>query len=452
MRRRADSSARLAIPGLCLVVGWATACSFDANRLRPLPPPAADGPAATPDALLGGDDGAAGQADAGTIFSADAIAVSLDLATPSQDGVSPDLAIAEDVAAASDVAFLAEVSPLPDAKTDAPVLTDAPATGGVSSDGGNSATGGSAQTGGTTAAGGTSGSGGTTASGGILATGGTSGSGGTTARGGTIATGGTRRGGGPPTTGGSIAAGGTSATGGTVATGGATGSGGAIGPVTTTCPGAVPAGITSSWCSCTQYGEWANGAYSYYNNIWGSGAGPECIWATTTTMWGVAANHPTGTNIKSFPNISASPQEAISTIKSYVSSFDVTVPSSGSWETVYVIWVKGNAGARIEISLSMNQNLLPGAVADRTNVLVGGHNWNVHFVSASLVSLVRTSSTSSGSVDILAILSWLIANNNTGKGVFDASWSLDQVQFGFQITSDGSPQAFVTNSFSVTSN
>jgi hypothetical protein len=100
----------------------------------------------------------------------------------------------------------------------------------------------------------------------------------------------------------------------------------------------------------------------------------------------------------------------------------------------------------------MNQNLLPGAVADRTNVLVGGHNWNVHFVSASLVSLVRTSSTSSGSVDILAILSWLIANNNTGKGVFDASWSLDQVQFGFQITSDGSPQAFVTNSFSVTSN
>jgi hypothetical protein len=439
--------AYLAIPGLCLVA--VAACSFDADRLRRLPPSAADGPVASPDAFLDGGDGTAGQADAGAIPSADSIAASLDLATPSQDGVSHDVAIAWDSSAASEVAFPAEVSPLLDAEADTPALTDAPATGGAITDGGNSATGGSSQTSDAAAAGGTTGSGGAAASGGTIATGGTSGSGGTTATGGTIATGGTMRWGGTTATGGSIATGGGS--GGTTATGGATGSGGAIGPVTTTCPGAVPAGITSSWCSCAQYGQWAKGASSYYNNIWGSSAGPQCIWATTTTTWGVAANHPTGTTIRSFPNISVSPQKAIGTLNSYVSNFDVTVPSSGSWETVYVIWVKGNTGARVEISLSMNQNLLPGEVADRTNVLVGGHTWNVHFVSASLVALVRTSSTSSGSVDILSILSWLIANNSTGKGVFTTSWTLDQLQFGFQITSDGSPQAFVTNSFSVTS-
>ena len=449
MRWHAGLWAYLAIPGLCLFA--VAACSFDANRLRRLPPSAADGPVASPDASLGGADGPAGQADARAIPSADAIAASPDLATPSQDGVSHDLAIAWDLAAASEVAFPAEVSPLLDAETDAPAFTDAPATGGVISDGGNSATGGSSQTSDAAAAGGTSGSGGATASGGTIATGGTSGSGGTTATGGTITTGGTRRLGGTTVTGGSIASGGTSGSGGTTATGGVTGSGGAIGPVITTCPGAVPAGIISSWCSCAQYGEWAKGASSYYNNIWGSGAGPQCIWATTTTTWGVAANHPTGTTIKSFPNISLSPQKVIGTLNNFVSNFDVTVPSSGSWETVYVLWVKGNTGARVEISLSMNQNLLPGTVADRTNVLVGGHTWDVHFVSASLVALVRTSSTSTGSVDILSILSWLIANNSTGKGIFTTSWTLDQLQFGFQITSDGSPQAFVTNSFSVTS-
>jgi hypothetical protein len=56
------------------------------------------------------------------------------------------------------------------------------------------------------------------------------------------------------------------------------------------------------------------------------------------------------------------------------------------------------------------------------------------------------------SVDIKAILQWIIANNSTKYGAFTASWTLDQVQFGYKITSDGSTQAFVTNSFSVTSN
>jgi len=49
------------------------------------------------------------------------------------------------------------------------------------------------------------------------------------------------------------------------------------------------------------------------------------------------------------------------------------------------------------------------------------------------------------------ILTWL-TGNHTAHGVFTSSWTLDLVQFGFEITSDGSTQAFVTNSYSVTSN
>jgi hypothetical protein len=227
----------------------------------------------------------------------------------------------------------------------------------------------------------------------------------------------------------------------------------------------VPAGTTSSWCSCEQWGQWANGSYTYYNDIWGTGAGAQCIWATAANKWGVAANHPTTSGIKSYPNISISPAKAISAISAYTSSFDVSVPSSGAYETTYDLWVKGTTSTRIEIMLWMNYTGAVGPiasaydasgkpVADKANVTVGGHSWNVYFGtngSNDVVSFLRTSNTSTGNVDIKALLLWIIANDTTHYGVFTSSWTLDQVQFGFEITSDGSTQAFVTNSFEVTS-
>jgi hypothetical protein len=247
--------------------------------------------------------------------------------------------------------------------------------------------------------------------------------------------------------------------GGTTASGGATSSAGSIGTVTTTCPGAVPAGIASSWCSCTLQGNSTSGALTYTNNIWGTGAGAQCMWTTTTGKWGVAANHPNTPNIKSFPNVSLSPQTAINAINSCTSSFDVTVPSSGSWATAYNLWIKGNMPGRTQISLWMNQNGAmqptstvaggPTPVPDQTSLRVGGHVWDVYFGNS--ITFVRTTDTNSGSLDILAILRWIIANYNTGRGGIRDNWTLDQVQFGFDITSDASTQAFVTNSFSVTS-
>jgi len=491
-------SARLEVLGLCLVSSLAAGCTVDSSGLRTSASTAAGGIGSpgSPDAARaaaggggtnsqaeGGRGGTAGRAGGGGGSSVDAPALSPDLAT------------------ANEVAFPADVRRMPEA--DAPAIPDAPAAGGVLADGGRSATGGTPQTSSATATGGTDGSGGTTNSGATIASGGTIGAGGTTATGGiagsggttnsgativsggisgaggtivtggiagsggttnlggTIASGGVTRSGGTKDSGGTMASGGVTSSGGTMASGGVTGSGGSIGAVTTACPGAAPAGIVSSFCSCAQYGEWASGSYTYNNDIWGTGPGPQCIWIATATNWGVAANHPATTNIKSYPNISLSPQETINAIASYTSSFDVTVPSSGSWATAYNIWVKGNTPARTQISLWVNLNGAmqptsavgggPAPVADRTNVLVGGHAWDVYFGNNGNTTLVRTSDTNSGSVDILAILRWIIANNNTGRGVFTANWTLDEVQFGFDITSNAGTQAFVTNSFSVTS-
>lgn len=330
--------------------------------------------------------------------------------------------------------------------------TNAPAAGGKSGGAGTPTAGGSGSA--SSGSGGTGrGGAGTTST--SSATGGFDGKGGRSGSGGGAATGGAAAGG--------TAGPGSHLGGGSGLGGGSSGSGGAsvigTGSVTTTCPGAVPTGVTAAWCSCEQWGQWTHGDATFYNDIWGSGPGPQCIWATETNQFGMAAKHPATSGIKSYPNISYSPGKAISAINTYTSSFNFTVPNGGAWEVAYDIWVKNSV--RIEIMLWLNRTggVAPiatkydgsGAVPDVTNVSVGGHTWNVYYGSNGsndVVSLLRSANTTSGTVDIKAILDWIIKN----KGSFTSSWTLDQVQLGPEISSDGGDvQSFVVNAFSVSS-
>jgi len=340
--------------------------------------------------------------------------------------------------------------------------------GGATSAGGASGRGGATSAGGTTGSAGTGGStvgpmGGATSTGGSSSRGGAAGAGGAagSGSGGISDFGGSRGSGGSNTTGGAAGSGGSTGTGGATArggaidTGGATGAGGAPGPVTTTCPGAAPAGITPDWCSCDQWGQWTRGNATYYNDLWGPSAGiaagPQCIWVAGT-QWGVAANHPDTSGVKAYPNISYSPALTISAISAYTSSFQVTVPSSGAWEVAYDIWVK-NGSTEIEIMLWVNYTqgkVFPAGSLGVSNVSTGGHTWNVYYGAYGghdVISLLRTTNAASATVDVKDILNWLIANKKT----FNSTWSLDQVQFGPEIVSDGSVQSFVVNSFSVSS-
>ncbi len=295
-----------------------------------------------------------------------------------------------------------------------------------------------------------------------------SGSGGDSQTGGASPTGGARQTSAGASGAGGAPAGGAASGGAPPATGGTGGRG--SGPidvqgVTTACPGAVPKGVTASWCSCEQWGQKTIGEYTYYNNLWGTGPGPQCIWLAESGAWGVASSHPNGGGIKSYPNISVSPQKAISSIQTYTSSFEIQVPGGGMYDTAYDLWVKGTTSARIEIMLWMSHRGgaqpiaqaydASGAIADATNVTVGGHTWNVYYGTNGandVASFLRTSNTNAATVDIKAILAWLIANNRSKYAVFTDSYTLDQVQFGHEITTDSGTQAYVTPSFSVTSN
>lgn len=218
----------------------------------------------------------------------------------------------------------------------------------------------------------------------------------------------------------------------------------------------VSVAFAATWSSNAQYGNWSNGGYTVYNNIWGSGAGAQSIWANSYSNWGVWAQHPATDGIKSYPNSTREIGLKLSALKSVSSSFNVTVPSSGAaFESAYDIWAGNNNAYEIMLWMNYAGGVKPIAydwtsagdpIASYTNVSVGGHTWNVyrgHNGSNYVYSFVRTSNTNSGTVDVLAIMNWI-----KGKGWFGDEM-LNRVQFGFEITSSPAGLDFMTNSYSV---
>jgi hypothetical protein len=201
------------------------------------------------------------------------------------------------------------------------------------------------------------------------------------------------------------------------------------------------------WNSCEQYGNTSLNGYTLYNDIWGSGAGSQCIWANSGTNWGVWANHPNTGGIKAYPNAKKVINKSITSLSSLTSSYNVTVPSSGSYNTSYDIWDTNHA---YEIMLWVNKTGAVGPLGtSQGTVTLGGSTWNVYKgnnTANDVFSFVRTSNSSSGTVNILPILKWI----KDTKGWF-GNVTIGDLQFGFEITSSSGGLNFTTNSESVSS-
>ncbi|MEU6841942.1 hypothetical protein ABZ930_08730 [Streptomyces sp. NPDC046716] len=200
------------------------------------------------------------------------------------------------------------------------------------------------------------------------------------------------------------------------------------------------------WSSSAQWGTYSTSdGYTLYNNIWGSGAGSQTIWANSSANWGVWADHPNTGGIKSYPNAKKVIGKPISALSSLTSSYNVTVPSSGAYNTSYDIWDSGYAN---EIMLWVNYNGAVGALGSSIgNVTLGGHTWTVYVGSNganNVYSFLRTSDSTSGTVNILSILKWL----RDTKG-YIGNVTVGDVQFGYEITSSAGGLNFTTNGFSV---
>ncbi|MEU2914730.1 glycoside hydrolase family 12 protein [Streptomyces massasporeus] len=201
------------------------------------------------------------------------------------------------------------------------------------------------------------------------------------------------------------------------------------------------------WNSCDQWGNTSLNGYTLYNNIWGSGAGSQCIWANSGTNWGVWADHPNTGGIKSYPNQTKAINKSITSLGSLSSSYNVSVPSSGAYNTSYDIW---DTDHDYEIMLWVNKTGPVGPIgSSQGSVSLGGHSWNVFKGTNGaneVFSFIRTSNSSSGTVNILPILKWI---KDTKKWM--GNETIGDVQFGYEVTSSSGGLNFTTNNLTVSS-
>ncbi|MBX9362472.1 hypothetical protein [Streptomyces sp. WAC04114] len=212
-------------------------------------------------------------------------------------------------------------------------------------------------------------------------------------------------------------------------------------------------GLTSApasaavWNSCDQWGNTNLNGYTLYNNIWGSGAGSQCIWANSGTNWGVWADHPGTGGIKSYPNQTKAINKSITSLTSLTSGYNVSVPSSGAYNTSYDIW---DTDHDYEIMLWVNKTGAVGPLgSSQGTVALGGHSWNVFKGTNGaneVFSFIRTSNSSSGTVNILPILKWI---KDTKKWM--GNETIGDVQFGYEVTSSSGGLNFTTNNLTVSS-
>ncbi|MDN3290405.1 hypothetical protein QWL27_32360 [Streptomyces thermocarboxydus] len=209
-------------------------------------------------------------------------------------------------------------------------------------------------------------------------------------------------------------------------------------------PASAPA-HAAVWNSCDQWGNTTLDGYTLYNNIWGTGAGSQCVWANSGTNWGVWADHPDTGGIKSYPNSKKVINKPISSLTSLTSTYRVTVPSAGAYNTSYDIW---DTDYDYEIMLWVNYNGAVGPLGTaQGTVSLGGHTWNVHKGNNGaneVFSFLRTSDSTSGTVDILPVLKWI----KDTKG-WMGNETIGDVQFGYEITSSAGGLDFRTDSLTV---
>ncbi|MFH9660550.1 hypothetical protein ACH4NF_26190 [Streptomyces sp. NPDC017248] len=199
------------------------------------------------------------------------------------------------------------------------------------------------------------------------------------------------------------------------------------------------------WSTCDQWGNTTLNGYTLYNNIWGSGAGSQCISANSGTNWSVTANHPNTGGIKSYPNAKKVINKPIGSLTSLTSDYNVTVPASGAYNTSYDIW---DTGYKYEIMLWVNKTGAVGPLGtSQGTVTVGGSTWTVYKGTNGaneVFSFIRSGNSSAGTVNILPILKWI----KDTKGWF-GNVTIGDVQFGYEITSSSGGLNFTTNNLTV---
>jgi hypothetical protein len=212
-----------------------------------------------------------------------------------------------------------------------------------------------------------------------------------------------------------------------------------------------------SWSSCSQYATYTENGYNLYTDEWGATSG-QCVYANSSTNWWSVADYPNGTSVQAYPDSESSLGNVnLSSLSAVNSSFNFTVPSGASYDAAYDLWTNNNVdevmvwedwnnNGPIATTYDCNQLGVSGCPF-ATNVSIDGVTYDVFQgnYGHNTISFLRTSKVTSGSVNLLDLMNWLV-----GQGKLDSA-TFSTADFGFEITKTVGSQTFTVNSYSLTS-
>jgi hypothetical protein len=209
-------------------------------------------------------------------------------------------------------------------------------------------------------------------------------------------------------------------------------------------------------------GGWSNGGYYVHNNVWNaSEAGPETLYACSFKNWYVTSTQPNTTSVKAYPNVHLDINRLngapISNYTAITSTFAATSPHVGIYNVAYDLWLNGVGwgGGTTEVMIwTENYKQVPLGTTVSPQMTFGSNTYDVYRYTSSadggvqVISLRSTAAQTSGSIDLKAILNWIVS-----KGWIGSNATVNQIGYGVEICStENQPATFYFNDFSVTMN
>ncbi|MGA2851103.1 MAG: hypothetical protein ABSE46_19035 [Terracidiphilus sp.] len=231
----------------------------------------------------------------------------------------------------------------------------------------------------------------------------------------------------------------------------------AVGVLALCAVASVPA-MAQVYSTCGQYETYTENGYNLYTDEWGASSGG-CLYANSSTNWWYVANYPSsGSGVQAYPDTEISLGNVnLTSLSAVNSSFNFSVSGSTPYyDAAYDLWTNGNVDevmvweqwkgdGPIASSYSCNQLGVSGCPF-ATNVSLGGETYDVFqgYTNHNVVSFLRTSQASSGSVNLLTLMNWLVTEGKLTSKTFSTA------DFGFEIgDTDGGSGTFTVNSYSL---
>ena len=188
------------------------------------------------------------------------------------------------------------------------------------------------------------------------------------------------------------------------------------------------------------------------NDAWSGSHGPQSINACNQSSWYATSNQPNiGGQVETYPdteydvggrnNPSTTP---ISGWHSITSTFSEAFPAAGGWDAAYDLWLN-NWSTEIMIwnQWAGSQSFWPAQANGPGGFALTLDGVPYHFFdNGGELMFFRDAQVTSGSVDILAALQWLVANPNADNGLVKASDVPTQLEYGVEVSYTSGTETF----------